>query len=549
MPTRRDLLKFALTLPAAEIFSSALPAHADAQEPSQEKAVASGTVMFADFEGGTWDGWKVEGDAFGPAPATDALFPGKMKGFSGKGFVCTFTPEKGYAATGKATSKEFTIEKPFITFKIGGGKFPGKACLNLVVEGETVRTETGDGTGRFVDASWDVAELVGKKAHFEIVDATDSQQRGYVLVDDVRLDSRDSYDPLLMEILDKGRDQYKLPGIWCAIISQGKIISSAVSGKKNQNGSPCDIDDKLKIGSVSKLFTNLLIARLADQGLLRFSDSFSKFYPEYSDNSATTASIQQFMMHQSGMPRTPSGRFIPVKSETHESYRKRMLELYLKTTPIGLPGSQTVYSGAGCIFLSHIIEKISGKSWEKIMRDEVFDLLKMKNAGFGEPLLSDRNQPWPYSMRGADTELKPWTWDEIAFSQWDYIQGMRYIDPAGAIHCSIKDLLYFANAWVGSSKYLSKRTSGTMIVEATDGDYTSGGWVRHFRGEWRRHEGCTGTGDGTTLMVLPNRKIAYAYWINADRGFGGGISTPEIDSAVQKYALSVTINSPYAVGV
>ena len=190
MPTRRDLLKLALAVPAAELLGSALPARADAQEPAQEKAMASGTVMFADFEGGTWDGWKVEGDAFDPAPATDALFPGKMKGFGGKGFVCTFSPEKGYAATGKATSKEFTIEKPFITFKIGGGKFPGKACLNLVVEGEIVRTETGDGTGRLVDASWDVSELIGKKAHFEIVDATDSQQRGYVLVDDVAFADR-----------------------------------------------------------------------------------------------------------------------------------------------------------------------------------------------------------------------------------------------------------------------------------------------------------------------------------------------------------------------
>lgn len=165
-----------------------LPSLVSAQAFAQDKTASS--VSFADFEGVSWNDWTTEGDAFGTRPATDALFPGKISGFNGRGFVCTLHPRKGNAATGKAVSREFVIEKSFITFKIGGGNFPGQACLNLVVDGKTERTATGDGTANLSEKTWDVSALVGKKALLEIVDNTVSDQRGYVLVDDITFNAR-----------------------------------------------------------------------------------------------------------------------------------------------------------------------------------------------------------------------------------------------------------------------------------------------------------------------------------------------------------------------
>ena len=176
--SRRHFLRSALVLP------SALAASAYAQDTKNTPPVS-----FADFENG-WDDWTVEGLAFDTRPATNALFPGKISGFGGRGFVCTLHPRKGNAATGKAVSREFTIEKPFITFKIGGGNFPGAACLNLVIDGKIERTATGDGTATLSEKSWDVSALVGKKAHLEIIDDTVSDQRGYVLVDDINFTER-----------------------------------------------------------------------------------------------------------------------------------------------------------------------------------------------------------------------------------------------------------------------------------------------------------------------------------------------------------------------
>ena len=192
---------------ALAIVLSVLPTLAPAQTAPVSAAVASAkdivlakeTVLF-DFESGSYDGWTLEGDCWGKEPASDALFPGRIKGFGGRRFVCTLDAKLGTAAKGKAVSREFTIDKPFVTFKIGGGHYPGTACLNLLVDGKIVRTETGSDAPEFMPAYWDVSLLAGKKAHFEIVDSTTSTSRGYIMVDDIVLAMKGSIsDQILPE--------------------------------------------------------------------------------------------------------------------------------------------------------------------------------------------------------------------------------------------------------------------------------------------------------------------------------------------------------------
>ena len=133
-----------------------------------------GRMLVFDFEEDTYEGWQVEGTAFGTGPARGTL-PGQMPvaGFLGRGLANSYLGADG--ATGRLTSPEFVIERRYINFLIGGGKYPGTACVNLRVEGRVVRTATGPndkpgGSERLDWASWDVAEFRGKTATIEIVD-------------------------------------------------------------------------------------------------------------------------------------------------------------------------------------------------------------------------------------------------------------------------------------------------------------------------------------------------------------------------------------------
>lgn len=139
--------------------------------------------VFADFEGGTYEGWMIEGNCFGERPATGKInWQQPVSGWQGKFFVNTFNPDD--TTTGKATSRPFKIAKRFIHFLIGGGHHPGRCCLNLVVDGKVVRTATGRNSEQLLPECWDVSEFIGKEAVLEIVD-DETREWGHILVDHI----------------------------------------------------------------------------------------------------------------------------------------------------------------------------------------------------------------------------------------------------------------------------------------------------------------------------------------------------------------------------
>ena len=131
-------------------------------------------ILIADFEGETYGDWVVTGEAFGPGPAQGTL-PNQMQvsGFEGKGLVNTYY--NGDNTTGTLTSPTFEIQRKYINFLIGGGMYPGEACINLLIDGKVVRTATGPndrpgGSEELDWSSWDVSNLAGKMVQIQIVD-------------------------------------------------------------------------------------------------------------------------------------------------------------------------------------------------------------------------------------------------------------------------------------------------------------------------------------------------------------------------------------------
>jgi len=152
-------------------------------------AAEGGDLLITDFEGKTYgEGWKVEGTAFGKAPAKGTLGSQmQVTGFEGKGLVNSFLG--GDKPTGRLTSPEFTIERDYIKFLIGGGGHKGKTCMNLLIDGEVVLTATGPNTqpggSEFLNwENWDVRKYKGKKAVLQIVDDA-SGGWGHINVDQI----------------------------------------------------------------------------------------------------------------------------------------------------------------------------------------------------------------------------------------------------------------------------------------------------------------------------------------------------------------------------
>ncbi len=136
-------------------------------------------IIFETFNNSSYRNWKVEGEAFGPGPIEVAKMPRYQGdvGAVGNRIACSHNARDGRnveqadALTGKLTSRPFTINRKYIAFLIAGGNHPHQTCINLVINGQIARTQTGQNSNVLTDAAFDVTEYYGQTAHLEIVDS------------------------------------------------------------------------------------------------------------------------------------------------------------------------------------------------------------------------------------------------------------------------------------------------------------------------------------------------------------------------------------------
>jgi len=154
--------------------------------PPRSYHAAPDDRMLAEFEGEGFGGWTTTGEAFGSGPQELKDCKNRPARAIGARLANSFRPND--KPTGTLTSPVFTIDRKHLHFLIGGGPHEGETCLNLIIEGKTVRSATG--CGRKDDKqteimrweSWDVSEFQGKSATLQAVDSH-SGGWGHIQVD------------------------------------------------------------------------------------------------------------------------------------------------------------------------------------------------------------------------------------------------------------------------------------------------------------------------------------------------------------------------------
>ena len=150
-----------------------------ASKAENAAAPARPDVVFEDWQRDTYEGWTVEGTAFGRGPVKKTEMPAYQGDVGGPGTRVVNShataPGNGVGPkddqTGKLTSRPFTLKRNFIQIWIGGGDHPGQTCVNLRVDGKVVRSVPGRNANRMNLESLSVRPWLGKQAILEIVDA------------------------------------------------------------------------------------------------------------------------------------------------------------------------------------------------------------------------------------------------------------------------------------------------------------------------------------------------------------------------------------------
>lgn len=162
--------------------------------------------IFADFENGL-QGWTAVGSAFANEPTADAQSEQtQMQGFAGQYLLNSFSDKD--KATGTLTSSLFTINSSYINFMLAGGQFDGKLGMNLLIDGQVVRTATGQNSKTFQLHSWDVTDLQGKQAMLQVIDEV-SGNWGHIYLDHIVFSDKPAASKLEPALwLDYGTDNY-----------------------------------------------------------------------------------------------------------------------------------------------------------------------------------------------------------------------------------------------------------------------------------------------------------------------------------------------------
>jgi CubicO group peptidase (beta-lactamase class C family) len=133
-------------------------------------------------------------------------------------------------------------------------------------------------------------------------------------------------------------------------------------------------------GSISKTFVSNTILLLAEEQKLSVNDSLYKFFPEFKNKViAQKIRIHHLLTHSSGLPDNRRKMFDSVYLLTAKD-RENWVPILQNDSLLFEPGSRFEYSNPAFNGLALIIEQTTGKKWQEVVKEKIFDPANMPNS-------------------------------------------------------------------------------------------------------------------------------------------------------------------------
>lgn len=141
-------------------------------------------------------------------------------------------------------------------------------------------------------------------------------------------------------------------------------------------------DTKFRIGSVTKQFTATLILQLVEEGKLSLDGNITDYLPDYPPAQGDQVTIHHLLTHTSGIP---SYTGLPgfMQNQTRDPYPPDSLWTLFAGMDFEFePGTQWRYNNSGYFLLGAIIEKVTGKPYDEVLRERILDPLGLDDTGY-----------------------------------------------------------------------------------------------------------------------------------------------------------------------
>ena len=279
------------------------------------------------------------------------------------------------------------------------------------------------------------------------------------------------------------------------IAKDGTVLYTRTIGYSQINGNekkPLSAASRFRIGSITKMFTAVMILQLVEEGKLQLSDTLDKFFPQIPN--ARKITIAQILAHRSGIPNSRPA------SKTNAVTKDELLTIISKGTPEFEPDTKHSYSNSGFFILGLIVEKLTGKSYAEALKERITSRIGLKDtyAATGD-IDVNKNETLAYIHFGGDWKQETEIHSSILFG-------------GGQIVSTPNDMAKFIHA-LFDLKLISQETLNQMKT-MRDGD---GFGMTTFTFAGKTFYGETGGGDnrGAWLAYEPEEKLTVAYATNA----------------------------------
>lgn len=257
----------------------------------------------------------------------------------------------------------------------------------------------------------------------------------------------------LDKYLAEWRERENIPAAYLAVVVRGQFYGAVSGTLKRDNEAPATMENRFRIGSVTKPMTSTLVLLLASNGKLSLDAHPSRYLPELTRTmhpGYRDITLRHLLTHTAGLPRPGTGRGFGRKAgETAEQYavrerRTNLIEEYFKDAPAQAIG-EYAYSNNGYTILGTIAEAATGIPYERLMVETLFRPLEMLRSGVGLPGTKGvLSEPWYYAVKDG-REQPPF--EPIPANN----QG-ACASPNGGIYTSIADSCRFMQShlrWYG----------------------------------------------------------------------------------------------------
>lgn len=314
--------------------------------------------------------------------------------------------------------------------------------------------------------------------------------------------------------------EWSAAGVTVAVVEKNKVILTKGFGYKDyEKKVPVTENTLFAIGSCTKAFTSSLLAFPMKEGKLDLDNPIKQYLPELrfvDDELNLNVTTRDMMSHRTGLPRHDLAWY---GSNTKRDSLIYSIRYFEKTAPL-----RRVWQYNNFMFLAQgvLAEKLSGKSWETLVKEQLFTPLNMTSSNTS---INDHVKAADYSFGYTE---KDGTVSKMKFMNIDPI------GPAGSINSNAKDMANWVMMWVNGGKfngkeilpaaYYNQAISSQMIIgaglptkEQPDVFFSNYGlawFLANYRGHYRVEHGGNIDGFSSSTSFFPTDSIGIFVSVN-----------------------------------